>query len=159
MPTHDRKQYLKDALDPNMIAYAALTRGSYLGTPFGLANIAAAPLGFDQAAMVRTSILPEAARKKDPKEKAWLYGLSDLDKPGEVLTGALKQIPVAGMGSSVAQVGYNLSKLAGTTNSPDMAQQYRTGIFNGFRGLVPNDPVSQRATVEMFERWGVDTTK
>ncbi|MBP5089678.1 transglycosylase SLT domain-containing protein, partial [Pseudomonas chlororaphis] len=64
MPTHDRKQYLKDALDPNMIAYAALTRGSYLGTPFGLANIVAAPLGFDQAAMVRTSILPEAARKR-----------------------------------------------------------------------------------------------
>ncbi|MFL1495530.1 transglycosylase SLT domain-containing protein [Pseudomonas antarctica] len=159
MPTHDRKQYLKDALDPNMIAYAALTRGSYLGTPFGLANIAAAPLGFDQAAMVRTSILPEAARKKDPKEKAWLYGLSDLDKPGEVLTGALKQVPVAGMVSSAAQVGYNLSKLAGTTNSPDMSQQYRTGIFNGFRGLVPNDPVSQRATVEMFERWGIDTTK
>lgn len=159
MPTHDRKQYLKDALDPNMIAYAALTRGSYLGTPFGLANIAAAPLGFDQAAMVRTSILPEAARKKDPKEKAWLYGLSDFDKPGEVLTGALKQVPVAGMVSSVAQVGYNLSKLAGATNSPDMAQQYRTGIFNGFRGLVPNDPISQRATVEMFERWGIDTTK
>ncbi|HKO30812.1 MAG TPA: hypothetical protein VJU54_06715 [Nitrospiraceae bacterium] len=31
--------------------------------------------------------------------------------------------------------------------------------FNRFRGLIPNDPVSQRATVEMFERWGIDTTK
>ncbi|TBN49843.1 transglycosylase SLT domain-containing protein [Pseudomonas sp. BGI-2] len=159
MPTHARTQYLKDALDPNMIAYAALTRGSYLGTPFGLANIVAAPLGFDQAAMVRTSILPEAARKKAPKEKAWLYGLSDLDKPGEILTGALKQVPAAGLISSAAQVGYNLSGLAGTINSPDMAQTYRTGIFNGFRGLIPNDPVSQRLTVEMFERWGIDTTK
>jgi hypothetical protein len=49
-----------------MIAYAALTRGSYLGTAFGLANIVAAPLGFDQAAMVRTSILPEVA-KEGPK--------------------------------------------------------------------------------------------
>lgn len=159
LPEHQRKKYLNDALDPNMIAYASLTRGSYLGTPFGLANIVAAPLGFDQAAMVRTSILPEAARKKDPKEKAWLYGLSDLDKPGEIFTDALKQVPAAGLLSSAAQVGYNLAGLAGTTNSPDMAQQYRTGIFNGFRGLVPNDPVSQRATVEMFERWGIDTTK
>ncbi|WP_409300091.1 transglycosylase SLT domain-containing protein [Pseudomonas sp. KCJK8993] len=159
LPEHQRKKYLNDALDPNMIAYASLTRGSYLGTPFGLANIVAAPLGYDQAAMVRTSILPEAARKKDPKEKAWLYGLSDLDKPGEVFTDALKQVPAAGLLSSAAQVGYNLAGLAGTTNSPDMAQQYRTGIFNGFRGLVPNDPVSQRATVEMFERWGIDTTK
>lgn len=159
MPESNRKQYLKEALDPAMIAYAALTRSSYLGTPFGLLNIPLGMAGNDMATKVRTSILPESRRKKDPTERAWLYGLSDANGIGDVAKATLKQIPVAGLISSAAQVGYGLAGLAGNADSPSMAQQHRTGIFNGFRGLMPNDPASQRLTVEMFEKWGIDTSR
>lgn len=159
LPAHKRKDYLKDALDPNMVAYAALTRNAYFGSPAGLINIIAGGAGVDWAKMVRTTLLPEGARKRDPKERAWLYGLHDADAVGEAFTGALQQVPAASVVVSAAQVGKGLWGLAGATNSPSMALQHRTGVFNGFRGLMPNDPVSQRVTVELFEQWGIDTSK
>ena len=70
LPAHNRKDYLKDALDPNMVAYAALTRNAYFGFPAGLINIITGGAGVNWAQMVRTTILPEGARKRDPKERA-----------------------------------------------------------------------------------------
>lgn len=158
LPEHSRRDYIEEQTSMGMLAYAALSRGSYLGSPFGIANVIAAPLGFDQAAAVRSSILPEAARPRERKEGAWLYGLSDSDSVGDFASGVLKQVPSAGTVVNLAQAGYNVAGRMGSRSADDDLA-YQTGLYNAFRNLVPNDPVSQRVAAELFEDWGIDTTK
>jgi len=158
LPEHSREKFVEDQTSPGMLAYAALSRGSYLGSPFGVFNVVAAPLGFDAAASVRSSILPETARPKERKGGAWLYGLADSDYAGEVFQGLMKQVPAAGLGVNVAQLGYNaMGRVVSDSASDDL--EYQTGLYNAFRNLVPNDPASQRFVTEMFQEWGIDTSK
>ncbi|WP_268796628.1 hypothetical protein [Pseudomonas huanghezhanensis] len=53
MPKDQREKFLQQALDPKMLAYAAISRSSHIGAPLGLLNIVAAPLGFDQGVEIR----------------------------------------------------------------------------------------------------------
>ncbi|MFW9082807.1 transglycosylase SLT domain-containing protein [Pseudomonas sp. P2757] len=155
MAESDRKRYLEDALTPGMLAYASVSRSAYVGALPSVANMIAAPAGFDQAAMVRTSILPETARKKDKGITPILYGMGGGDTFEEIL----KQVPAAGIVSNAGKVAVNALGLAQTVNDPDKALLFRTGLYKAGRNFVPNDPVSQRATAELFEMWGIDTTK
>lgn len=153
MPKDQREGFLKQALDPKMLAYAALSRSSHIGAPLGLANIVAAPFGFDQGAMVRSSILP-----RGPKEKrdagAMKYSPLKDDRTTGFLGRLAEQVPAAGLLASAGQVGYNAFSAAGT-DSRKADQEYMTGVYNGLRGLVPNDPVSQKLLLMMMESQGV----
>jgi hypothetical protein len=154
MPKDQRAAFLKQALDPKMMAYAALSRSSHIGAPLGLANIVAAPLGFDQAAMVRSSILPRGPKEhRDPG--AMKYSAGSDSRTTSVLGSLAEQVPAYGVLANVGQVSYNAFGAAGT-DSRRADQEYMTGVFNGLRGLVPNDPVSQKLLLMMMESQGVE---
>ncbi len=154
MPKDQREKFLQQALDPKMLAYAALSRSSHIGAPLGLANIVAAPLGFDQAAMVRSSILPRGPKEqRDPG--AMKYSATKDDRITGVLGKVAEQVPAYGVLASAGQVGYNAFGAAGT-DSRRADQEYMTGVFNGLRGLVPNDPVSQKLLLMIMESQGVE---
>ena len=154
MPKDQREKFLQQALDPKMLAYAALSRSSHIGAPLGLANIVAAPLGFDQAAMVRSSILPRGPKdQRDPG--AMKYSATSDDRTTGVLGKIAEQVPAYGVLANVGQVGYNAFGAAGT-DSRRADQEYMTGIFNGLRGLVPNDPISQKLLLMVMESQGVE---
>ena len=154
MPKDQREKFLQQSLDPKMLAYAALSRSSHIGAPLGLVNIVAAPLGFDQAAAVRSSILP-----RGPKEQRPQGAIKYSPTKSEGFTGFLgrvsEQVPAIGTVASGYQVGFNSMGAAGT-DSRRADQEYMTGVFNGLRGLVPNDPVSQKLLLMMMEGQGVE---
>lgn len=154
MPKDQREKFLQQALDPKMLAYAALSRSSHIGAPLGLANIIAAPLGFDQAAMVRSSILPRGP-KEDREPGAMKYSATKDDRVTGVLGRVAEQVPAYGVLANAGQVGYNAFGAAGT-DSRRADQEYMTGVFNGLRGLVPNDPVSQKLLLMIMESQGVE---
>ena len=154
MPKDQREGFLKGALDPKMQAYAGLSRSSHIGAPLGLLNIVAAPLGFDQAAMVRSSILP-----RGPKEQRSSGPMRYSPLKSDDITGFLgrvaEQVPAAGTLGSAWQVTSNAFGAMGT-DSRRADQEYMTGVLNGLRGLVPNDPVSQKLLLMMMEGQGVE---
>ncbi|MHC8370147.1 transglycosylase SLT domain-containing protein [Pseudomonas sp. MDT1-85] len=154
MPKDQREKLLQQSLDPNMLAYAAISRSSHIGAPLGLVNIIAAPLGFDQAAMVRSSILPRGPKEQRP-QGAMKYSATKDDRTTAVLGRVAEQVPAYGVLSSAGQVGYNAFGASGT-DSRRADQEYMTGVFNGLRGLVPNDPVSQKLLLMMMEGQGVE---
>jgi len=154
MPKDQREKFLQQSLNPNMLAYAAISRSSHIGAPLGLANIVAAPLGFDQAAMVRSSILPRGPKEQRP-QGAMKYSATKNDRTTAVLGRVAEQVPAYGVLASVGQVGYNAFGAAGSV-SRRADQEYMTGVFNGLRGLVPNDPVSQKLLLMIMESQGVE---
>ena len=66
-----------------------------------------------------------------------------------------EQVPAIGTVASGYQVGFNSMGAAGT-DSRRADQEYMTGVFNGLRGLVPNDPVSQKLLLMLMEGQGVE---
>lgn len=154
MPKDQRHEFLKGALDEKMLAYAALSRSSHIGAPLGLVNIVAAPFGFDMGAQVRTSILPRGPKPK-PEAGALKYSPLKSDGVQGFASRALEQVPAAGVLANAYQVGTNAFGAMGT-DSRRADQEYMTGIFNGLRGLVPNDPVSQKLLLMLMESHGVE---
>lgn len=153
MPDKDREKYLSQALNPNTIAYAALSRGSHIGAPLGLANMVMAPLGFDQARMVRTSITP---RPKVEREKGAIkYGASKDDRVQDLLSGVVDQVPAAGWALSAGQAVHSAAGAAATTDRRG-DQEYMQSLYNGLRGVVPNDPASQYILMKIMESEGVE---
>ena len=140
-----------------MLAYASVSRSAYIGAIPSVANMIVPVINpeWDQARMVRTSILPEAAQKKDTGISPILYGMGGGDTFEEIM----KQVPAAGIVSNSYKAGVNALGLTQAVNDPSKAMAHRTGLYKSFRNLVPNDPASQRATAELFEMWGIDTTK
>ncbi|WGH28303.1 internal virion protein D [Pseudomonas phage 10P302A] len=157
MPKEERRDFLKRSLDLNMVAYAALSRSSHVGSPLGIANFVAAPLGFDAAAAVRTSVLPRGPEYSD-RNKAVKY--SPLRSSGlqDFQSRLLEQVPGANVLGSIWQVGVNSAGLA-NDEGRSMDLQYRTGLYNGLRNLIPNDPVSQRALNALMQEQGMEYGK
>jgi hypothetical protein len=154
MPKDQREKFLQQSLDPKMLTYAALSRSSHIGAPLGLVNIVAAPLGFDQAAAVRSSILPRGPKEQRP-QGAMKYSPTKSEGFTGFLGRVSEQVPAIGTVASGYQVGFNSMGAAGT-DSRRADQEYMTGVFNGLRGLVPNDPVSQKLLLMMMEGQGVE---
>ena len=154
MPKEDRRDYLARALDPNMIAYAAASRSSHIGSPLGIANFALAPLGFDAAANVRTSVLPRGPQYSE-RNRAVKY--SPLRSSGiqDPVSRVLEQVPGAGILGSIYQVG---NGTAGIMRDEGRAQdqEYKAALYNGLRGLVPNDPATQRALNAIMQEAGME---
>lgn len=154
MPQEARKDFLASSFQPEMLGWAAASRSSMLGSPIGAANFALAPLGFDPAAAVRTSILPrgpEFTKREHPTR----YNPLRSDGVQQPLSKVLEQIPSAGVIGSVYQVGANA---AGLWDNPRGSQElgYMTGLYNGLKGLVPNDPISQKAMSTLMQSQGME---
>jgi len=155
MPEKDREKYLKEATNPDMIAYAALSRSSHIGAPLGLANMVAAPLGLDQARMVRTSITPRPKTEKETSG-AMKFKPSKDERITNVFSGLVDQVPGAGWALSGVQVGVNATGLAATSNGRRQDQELMTGLYNGLRGVIPNDPVTQFLLMKVMEDQGIE---
>ncbi|SOR54328.1 internal (core) protein D [Yersinia phage fPS-10] len=148
LPKEQQKEYLKKALDPKMLAYAGLSRSSHAGAPMSLVNMLAAPLGFDQAKMVRSTILPKAEYERDAGP------MSSRKALGELAGGVFEQIPAAGLVAAGGAAVYNLH---GVLTAPNKMTErdYMTGLMNTHRELVPNDPITQQLLLKMYEANGV----
>lgn len=146
------RDYLKQALDPTMIGYAALSRSSHLGGPLGVANILGGIAGYEDTKMLRSSILPRSPTEKP--ERAIAYGAATSDPVMNVVGNFLEQVPAFGYAANVGASAYNLAgylKADTRVNERD----YMTGMYNTFRELVPNDPITQNLLLGTFEEQGI----
>lgn len=146
------RDYLKQALDPTMIGYAALSRSSHLGGPLGVANILGGIAGYEDTKMLRSSILPRSPTEKP--ERAIAYGATTSDPVMNVVGNFLEQVPAFGYAANVGASAYNLAgylKADTRVNERD----YMTGMYNTFRELVPNDPITQKLLLGTFEEQGI----
>lgn len=146
------REYLKQALDPTMIGYAALSRSSHLGGPLGVANILGGIAGYEDTKMLRSSILPRSPTEKP--ERAIAYGAATSDPVMNVVGNFLEQVPAFGY---VANVGASAYNLAGYLKADTRVNErdYMTGMYNTFRELVPNDPITQKLLLGTFEEQGI----
>lgn len=146
------RDYLKQALDPTMIGYAALSRSSHLGGPLGVANILGGIAGYEDTKMLRSSILPRSPTEKPARAIA--YGAATSDPVMNVVGNFLEQVPAFGYAANVGASAYNLAgylKADTRVNERD----YMTGMYNTFRELVPNDPITQKLLLGTFEEQGI----
>lgn len=146
------RDYLKQALDPTMIGYASLSRSSHLGGPLGVANILGGIAGYEDTKMLRSSILPRSPTEKP--ERAIAYGAATSDPVMNVVGNFLEQVPAFGYAANVGASAYNLAgylKADTRVNERD----YMTGMYNTFRELVPNDPITQKLLLGTFEEQGI----
>lgn len=146
------RDYLKQALDPTMIGYAALSRSSHLGGPLGVANILGGIAGYEDTKMLRSSILPRSPTEKP--ERAIAYGAATSDPVMNVVGNFLEQVPAFGYAANVGASAYNLAgylKADTRVNERD----YMTGMYNTLRELVPNDPITQKLLLGTFEEQGI----
>lgn len=156
MPKDQRDEFLKKSLNPNMLAYAGLSRSSHMGAPMSMANLVMAPLGVDQAAAVRSSILPRGDQKKQPKGGPMLYKPSSSDQVQGFLSRSLDQVPGAGFALSAYQVTDSAFGL-GRGEGRKADQGYMQSMYNGMRNMIPNDPVTQKVFLALFEEQGMGT--
>ena len=146
------REYLKQALDPTMIGYAALSRSSHLGGPLGVANLLGGIAGYEDTKMLRSSILPRSPTEKP--ERAIAYGAATSDPVMNIVGNFLEQVPAFGYAANVGASAYNLAgylKADTRVNERD----YMTGMYNTFRELVPNDPITQKLLLGTFEEQGI----
>lgn len=151
MPKEKRKEYLERALDPTMIAHAALSRSSQLGAPLAMVDLIGGVLGFESSKMARSTILPKDTMKERDPNKPY----TSREVIGDMGSNLLEQMPSAGF---VANVGATLMNAAGVVNSPNKAteQDFMTGLMNSTKELVPNDPLTQQLVLKIYEANGVN---
>ncbi|ACF15927.1 internal virion protein with endolysin domain [Escherichia phage 13a] len=151
LPKEKRKEYLERALDPTMIAHAALSRSSHLGAPLAMADLVGGALGFESSKMARSTILPKDTTKERDPNKPY----TSREVMGAMGSNLLEQMPSAGF---VANVGATLMNAAGVVNSPNKAteQDFMTGLMNSTKELVPNDPLTQQLVLKIYEANGVN---
>lgn len=144
-----RKDYLKKALHPTMLGYAALTRSSHTGAPLSIVSMIAGAAGFQDANMLRSTILPkeEQFQKKD--------GASKGRAESSNLAGNLgSQVPALGYVGNVIATAKNAYGVATAPNKPT-ERDYMTGLMNSTKELVPNDPLTQQLIMKIYEANGV----
>ena len=139
MTPEAREKFLEKSFEPQMLAYAAVTRSSHLGAIPSVVNYGAAALGNDSARAVRTTLLPEYAQGDKTRSDAMKGNPLHDSRTLQLFQGVAEQIPSLGTMLSMYQIGVNT--MEGTTGRTPTA--YKTGIWNGFRNLIPNDPASQ----------------
>ena len=157
MPERARQAYIDKALNPSMLAYAAISRSSHIGAPLGTANFLAAPLGFDQAAMVRTSILPRD-EQKGQDGRPIRYNPLQSDLFGGFAGRVAEQIPGVGVAANAAAGAYSGFHLLKDQRGAD-ERGHMTGLWNALRQFVPNDPATQSAMRALAEDQGIDRAR
>lgn len=151
LPEEQRKDYLKKALDPTMLAYAGISRSSHLGAPMSLLNMVAAPAGFDQARMLRSTILPKGDQFDDRKKDK---SVNSRGTSANLAAGIAEQIPAMGYLGAVGGSAINLAGVLNANSTPT-EKDFMTGLFNTTRELVPNDPLSQQMLMHIYEANGI----
>ena len=146
------REYLKQALNPTMIGYAALSRSSHIGGPLGVANLLGGIAGIQDTKLLRSSILPRSPTEKP--ERAITYGASTSDPVMNVVGNFLEQVPAFGYAANVGASAYNLAGYLRADTRVD-ERDYMTGMYNTFRELVPNDPITQKLLLGTFEEQGI----
>lgn len=144
-----RKDYLKKALNPTMLGYAALTRSSHTGAPLSIVSMIAGAAGFQDANMLRSTILP----KEEQFQKKG--GASKGRAESSNLAGNLgSQVPALGYVGNVIATAKNAYGVATAPNKPT-ERDYMTGLMNSTKELVPNDPLTQQLIMKIYEANGV----
>lgn len=146
---HKRKDYLKRAMNPTMLAYAGLSRSSHTGAPLSIVTMLGGLAGFSDMDMLRTSILPKPIPKKeDNKPKTSRKFLADLG--GNIAA----QMPALGYVASIGSAAINAHGVLTAPNKPT-EMDYMTALMNSTRELVPNDPLTQQLIMKIYEANGV----
>lgn len=149
LPEDKRKEYLKMALDPKMIAHASISRSSHLGSPLSIYDMIAGVFGDDTYKYTRSTILP-----KQPEERDRTKAVTGRQVTG-MISGALgEQIPAFGFAGQVGGTALNaISLLKAPNKATEM--EFRTGMFNTMREIVPNDPITQQLIMKIYEANGI----
>ena len=144
-----RKDYLKKALNPTMLGYAALTRSSHTGAPLSIVSMIAGAAGFQDANMLRSTILPkeEQFQKKGGASKGRAESSNLVGNLGS-------QVPALGYVGNVIATTKNAYGVATAPNKPT-ERDYMTGLMNSTKELVPNDPLTQQLIMKIYEANGV----
>ncbi|QFR42383.1 tail internal virion protein D [Pantoea phage vB_PagP-SK1] len=154
MPKEQQANYLKSALNEDMITYAAFSRASHAGAPLGVFNLVGAPLGFDMGRMVRSSITPKDAQYEKPL-KASRGAATSSDVMQDFYTRLVEQVPAAGFASNVAMSAYNAAHVLNAPNKYT-EQDFMTSMMNTTRELVPNDPLTQQMLYQIYRQEGIE---
>lgn len=149
LPDHQQKDYLKKALNPTMLGYAALTRSSHLGAPFSIPSMIAGAAGFNEANMLRSTILPKEEPKRDISKP-----MTSREAASNFMGSLGGQVPAIGWVGSAASSVYNAAGVLTAPNKPT-ERDYMTGLMNSTRELVPNDPLTQQLIMKIYEANGV----
>ena len=145
LPENQREDYLYKALTPGMIAYAAASRSSITGAPFGITDMLLGPTGLTPSQYMRTTISPKESPEYGKNKAA--TGRSGTSE----LFGAVgQQFPVANYSGSLVSLGQNLFSLSGANGPRDYAE-YTTGVYQNMKEVLPNDPLTQRLLLGAFE--------
>lgn len=149
LPKEQQKDYLKNALDPKMIAYAAASRSSHIGSPLSIANFFMGAAGYDQGLMVRSTVLPKPKEKRDPNKATTSRDMADS------IMGAIgEQVPALGFAGAVGASALNAAGVLNAPNKPT-EREMMTGLMNAHREMVPNDPITQQMLIKFYEANGV----
>lgn len=149
---HKRDEYLKNALQVGMIAHASLSRSSHLGAPIGIYDTLMGAAGLsDTYKYTRSSILVKEPVKRD-RTKA----ISGREVASNIGGSLVEQIPALGIIGSAGAVGINLASLLSAPNKASELE-FRTGLYNASRELIPNDPISQQIILKIYEANGIKT--
>ena len=144
-----RKEYLKLALDPKMIAHASISRSSHLGAPLSIYDMIAGVFGDDTYKYTRSTVLP-----KKPEELDRTKAVTGRQVTG-MISGALgDQIPALGFAGQVGGTALNAVSLLKAPNKAT-EMEFRTGMFNTMREIVPNDPITQQLIMKIYEANGI----
>ena len=144
-----RKEYLKLALDPKMIAHASISRSSHLGSPLSIYDMIAGVFGDDTYKYTRSTVLP-----KQPEERDRTKAVTGRQVTG-MISGALgEQIPAFGFAGQVGGAALNAVSLLKAPNKAT-EMEFRTGMFNTMREIVPNDPITQQLIMKIYEANGI----
>lgn len=144
-----RKEYLKLALDPKMIAHASISRSSHLGSPLSIFDMIAGVFGDDTYKYTRSTVLP-----KQPEERDRTKAVTGRQVTG-MISGALgDQIPALGFAGQVGGTALNAVSLLKAPNKAT-EMEFRTGMFNTMREIVPNDPITQQLIMKIYEANGI----
>lgn len=149
LPEDKRKEYLKLALDPKMIAHASISRSSHLGSPLSIYDMIAGVFGDDTYKYTRSTVLP-----KQPEERDRTKAVTGRQVTG-MISGALgDQIPALGFAGQVGGTALNAVSLLKAPNKAT-EMEFRTGMFNTMREIVPNDPITQQLIMKIYEANGI----
>ena len=154
MPKEQQKDYLKAALNTDMIEYAALSRSSHAGAPLGVFNMIGGPLGFDAGRMVRSSITPKDSQYEKPLKGA-RGPATGSDQMKDFYQKVVEQVPAAGFASNVAMSAYNAAHVLNAPNKYT-ERDFMTSMFNTTKELVPNDPLTQQMLYQIYAQQGIE---
>lgn len=152
LPPEKRKAYLQNALDLNNVAYATLSRSTHLGAPLSIANYFMAPLGFDQGALVRSTVLPKEYVPKNSNRRD--KPLTARDIRNTFLGNVGEQVPALNWPANLLSFGYDAIQ---HYNARDKATELEMmkGMHDAVREMVPNDPITQQIILNIYNEMGM----